>query len=1292
MIYECARMTVLVEEALFLLRTTTDFYHGHTQLANVLKVITALVQAIQRGMEGILEDVNKMQQPFDKAQHMSISNAPQDDVFIQAWRTNSNLAKTISQGLNKAFKSVGRDCMNVQKAIVAFSKRSFPDNVAMSPEVSSFIELVEKACSVTCYFLPSDVQPALEISMKAIGGGGEALRSSRPSRIRALTVREKKTLQQSGGGEDDDESKLARAQAQQYHKSGMQYLAHSDIKQAINCFRLAIELDPANETYSTLIANAAKLKARAQKIEKAKKNLTDADIQQITEHLRRCPVSDIELGYNHITANGCIQLCRALSQHSSSLVVLVLYNNSIENEGAKALAAVLKEHSSLERVDINQNKISSIGARAIASALMYNKHLKFLDIGYNPLGDEGVISLCSALSLNGETALVDLRLASTNMSDKAGKQLIEMLSNNVSLLKLSLSENENLSKAVRNEALLKISRHWKLWNRLTPKHRDDYSGLINKVVHGKSGAAFSSDALQLFNQASSLKAEDISSPVVLRLYAHIRLFPLIATKLVDVLNEDDRKLVEVYDTCEGLLRLLIEFVQQPAHLAGMYEEQDIKAIARDWFGTMLTVTEAVKERMSENISECLELAVSDRQTLAMTLRLIEQEDAIQTQETENFKVLDGLAMIHARLTRLGLNSLPAVNVCVPMRVWTYSVLEKSISEQFDLVLSPHKTPKVQEKDEGMDLQSFLDGAETPKKRQSAVLSTQFSESALIDPIEGESNLVVSSVLKDMKLLVENLHVVENDAVSCFSQDYDLFGFYLRRYHQRLILIINEITLPESTSADDILHCIAWITWYEQALKPFQHSSLSDMLLQLERLAELLLDRFWPPQQQKILGWMTVILNYEAKAEPPHQDPSGFFFTPAPQDLFSNIHGVLALVREQFKIERRPLALIGMSLAKELQEFAKRLIVMFSHPVSIHIPSSKKAGKAPPPPPLTSSSSSLSSASFCSCSSSSSSFLGQKSPPPPPPSSTPTKSKKHNNATEEKSVDLIHALPSTLLKKLLMAQINNCQHYEDQVDEMSESLCTELKDNGEKLVEEACSAAAESFVDFASECTNFLVLELVKPISGLFSKLFVAKDAVDLGEVLDKLEFPKGIARPAYYRLAVLRMLRIVVMEYSKAFLNQKISLVLDGEGAKTVESMSAMFNKVDNDLKVIVSTFQSAVKDADVKQVASIAESIELLTTVLKADDSFMSAYFERIALGWCFVDNNHNAHTEALNPIVVLSRVLSMREDISDVRREEIMEDFKQSLVPAARDLYLQQRDAAESYLHSTDKKCVVS
>lgn len=97
-----------------------------------------------------------------------------------------------------------------------------------------------------------------------------------------------------------------------------------------------------------------------------------------------------------------------------------------------------------------------------------------------------------------------------------------------------------------------------------------FAGLINKVVNGKSGAAFCSDAQQLLSQASSLRAEDMSSPVVLRLYAHVRLFPLVANKIIDMMNEDDRKIVEVYDTAEGLLKLLLSVVQQ-SRVEGFFE-------------------------------------------------------------------------------------------------------------------------------------------------------------------------------------------------------------------------------------------------------------------------------------------------------------------------------------------------------------------------------------------------------------------------------------------------------------------------------------------------------------------------------------------------------------------------------------------------------------------------------------------------------------------------------------------------------------------------------------------------
>jgi len=70
------------------------------------------------------------------------------------------------------------------------------------------------------------------------------------------------------------------------------------------------------------------------------------------------------------------------------------------------------------------------------------------------------------------------------------------------------------------------------------------------------------------------------------------------------------------------------------------------------------------------------------------------------QDMEHFKLLDGLNMIHAKLTRAGL-PLPLPEAGIPMKQWMYGVLEQSISDQFDLVLSPHKKPtRENQKDDG----------------------------------------------------------------------------------------------------------------------------------------------------------------------------------------------------------------------------------------------------------------------------------------------------------------------------------------------------------------------------------------------------------------------------------------------------------------------------------------------------------------------------------------------------------------------------------------------------------------
>ena len=78
------------------------------------------------------------------------------------------------------------------------------------------------------------------------------------------------------------------------------------------------------------------------------------------------------------------QGAKALAQNTT-LKVLVLNNNNIGGEGAKALAEALKTNTTLTNLNLGSNQIGDEGARAIADALQTNTRLISLNLEFNQI-------------------------------------------------------------------------------------------------------------------------------------------------------------------------------------------------------------------------------------------------------------------------------------------------------------------------------------------------------------------------------------------------------------------------------------------------------------------------------------------------------------------------------------------------------------------------------------------------------------------------------------------------------------------------------------------------------------------------------------------------------------------------------------------------------------------------------------------------------------------------------------------------------------------------------------------
>ncbi|KAK3275075.1 hypothetical protein CYMTET_16777 [Cymbomonas tetramitiformis] len=183
--------------------------------------------------------------------------------------------------------------------------------------------------------------------------------------------------------------------------------------------------------------------------------------------LRRNEITELDLSDKLLGPENAIIL-GAVLVFNGSLNTLVLRNNDIGPEGAKALAVALTPNAegvfntSLNTLNLRWNYIGDEGAKALAVALtpnaegVFNTSLNTLDLRVNKIGPEGAKALAAALTPNEQgvfnTSLNTLELADNQLCgldwlrrgtyDASGiKALADALVFNTSLNTLNLTSN-----------------------------------------------------------------------------------------------------------------------------------------------------------------------------------------------------------------------------------------------------------------------------------------------------------------------------------------------------------------------------------------------------------------------------------------------------------------------------------------------------------------------------------------------------------------------------------------------------------------------------------------------------------------------------------------------------------------------------------------------------------------------------------------------------------------------------------------------------------------------------------
>ncbi|KAI8373024.1 uncharacterized protein BYT42DRAFT_616214 [Radiomyces spectabilis] len=192
---------------------------------------------------------------------------------------------------------------------------------------------------------------------------------------------------------------------------------------------------------------------------------------------------------------------------------LDLSNNNLQYALAQ-LCEALKETRSLTDLNLSNCRIQSDGCAMLAESLMLNRSLQELNLSKNPLfkgSHQGSEGLKTALACN--RFLSNLILADTGMDSAAAIAVAESLPENMTLSRLDLSTNVNISMA----GILALSISVKMNQTLTfldisiPPNDDELAKLQNDIVAVCTTNMLRKVETQSAEEASSHRVPNVTS-------------------------------------------------------------------------------------------------------------------------------------------------------------------------------------------------------------------------------------------------------------------------------------------------------------------------------------------------------------------------------------------------------------------------------------------------------------------------------------------------------------------------------------------------------------------------------------------------------------------------------------------------------------------------------------------------------------------------------------------------------------------------------------------------------------
>lgn len=287
-----------------------------------------------------------------------------------------------------------------------------------------------------------------------------------------------------------------------------------------------VSLDLSNIKMSRFGAQALQLPATLQQLDLSHNEIGQDGIWKLTESLSKLPLHSLNVSYNNILDDGCLEVAHVLQP---TMTTLHLSGNNISDFGISKLSEALRD-SNLEELYLNHNQIGDEGITALSENALSpslgdcteSEHedgeedepgtetesssmaLQVLDLSFNRIGNDGCMVLAEALAETN--CLTTLDLSHNDIGDEGAGSLVELLDDMTHLRNLPLQGNP-ISSA-RYNILDMLLKHRSPSSKSLQRHFDesDSSGAQNFVTKpiDKSSAQSPAASTERLNQGRKL--------------------------------------------------------------------------------------------------------------------------------------------------------------------------------------------------------------------------------------------------------------------------------------------------------------------------------------------------------------------------------------------------------------------------------------------------------------------------------------------------------------------------------------------------------------------------------------------------------------------------------------------------------------------------------------------------------------------------------------------------------------------------------------------------------------------